>query len=59
MANRARLRTVDTLLPEYLENPFPEAAALKSLPAATASRLFCPLLPSYSGLPGFPPPWRL
>ncbi len=35
------------------------AAASKPLPAAIASRLPCPLLPSYSGLPGFPPPWRL
>jgi hypothetical protein len=29
MANRERLRPADTILPEYLENPFPAASTRK------------------------------
>ena len=46
MANRARLRTVDTLLTEYLENPFPEAADSKTLPAAASPASFALSLPA-------------
>ena len=54
MANRAWLRTIDTLLPEYLENPFPEAADSKTLPAAASPAFFALsllALPSSASLP--------
>ena len=42
MADHGRLRPINTTLPEYLENPFPEAGTeTHALPVP--SRLLCPL----------------